>query len=227
MDANQMYQIWLYATDKNLQQGYGSPDNFYTTINIAQSGYLDYLLGEYQKYQIRRPISVVEFGQNERIRDSISPLIYGAILPINSTTGIASFPSDYEYMDAMWSVYGNYNIKFAQQDRLDSYIHSEVDPIITNPIYITQQEGFRFHPDRPYGENQARMSYVRKPPSIVWGWVLDSNQLPVWNPSTSQNPIWSETDCLQIIVRALALVGVNLQFNTVLQYANDIKNNGQ
>ena len=71
------------------------------------------------------------------------------------------------------------------------------------------------------------MVYDRNPPSIVWGYVLDSNGIPVWNPATSQNPVWSETDCLQILVRALLIAGVNLQFNTVLQYSNDVKNNGQ
>lgn len=227
MNVNQMYEIWIYAIDKNLQQGYGSPEDFYTTINSAQRSYLDYLLGEYQRYQIQRPIAVVQFGQNQRIRDSVAPLIYGAILPINSTTGIAPFPSDYEYVDNMWSVYGNYNIRFIQQDRLDAYVHSSIDPIVTNPVYLMQQEGFHFYPERPYGENQARLSYVRNPPSIVWGYVEDSNGVPVWNPNTSQDPVWSDTDCLQIISRALLQAGVNLQFNTVIQYANEVKNAGQ
>lgn len=222
-----MYVIMQYCVGKNQSQGYLSPEDFFQSVNSAQQQYLDYLLGEYQKYQIRRPIAVVEFGQNERIRDTISPLIYSAILPISSTTGIASRPSDYEYVDAMWSVYGNYNIKFTQQDRLDDYVHSEIDPVVTNPVYLIQHEGFRFFPDRPYGENQAKMSYVRTPPSIVWGNVPDSNGIPVWNPSTSQNPVWSDTDCFQIIVRALLLVGVNLNYNSVVSYSNDIKQTGQ
>lgn len=227
MNVNQLYELWIYALDKNLQQGYGSPQDFYTCINQGQRSYTDYLLGEYQKYQLRRPIAVVEFGQNERIRDSIAPLIYSAILPINSTTGIAQRPSDYEYVDAMWSIYGTYNIRFIQQDRLNDYRRSEIDPIDENPVYLIQHEGFHFYPERPYGENQALMSYVRNPPSIVWGYVLDSSGIPVWNPATSQNPVWSETDCLEILVRALLIAGVNLQFNTVLQYSNDVKNNGQ
>lgn len=227
MDVNQCYEIMQYATAKNVSQGYLSPEDFYITINQAQRSYADYMLGEYQRYQIQRPIAVVEFGQNERIRDSVAPLIYNTVLPINSTTGIAPFPSDYEYVDAMWSVYGNYNIRFIQQDRLDSYVHSVIDPVVTNPVYLIREEGFQFFPDRPFGENQAKMSYVRNPPSIVWGYVLDSNGIPVWDPATSQNPVWSDSDMLNIISRALLMVGVNLNFNTVVQYAQDIKNGGQ
>jgi len=215
------------ALSKNIQQGYLSPQDFYTSINQAQRSYLDYLLGEYQRYQIQRPIAVVEFGQNERIRDSVAPLIYSAILPINSLTGIAPRPSDYEYVDAMWSVYGYYNIRFIQQDRQDAFVHSEIDPVVTNPVYLIRHEGFHFFPDRPYGENQAKMSYVRNPPSIVWGYTEDSNGLPVWNPATSQDPVWSETDMLQIIVRALVIEGVSMQVGAVLQYSQEIKNAGQ
>jgi hypothetical protein len=227
MDVNEVYRLMSYCVAKNKSQGYLSPDDFNLVINQGQRMYLDFLLGEYQKYQIKRPIAVVEFGQNERIRDSISPLIYNTILPITPTTGIASQPSDYEYVDAMWGVYGNYNIRFAQQDRLDSYIHSSIDTVASNPVYLIRHEGFQFFPDRPFGDNQAKMSYVRKPPSIVWGEARDSNDRPVWNPATSQNPIWSETDILQVIMRALQLVGVNLQLGVVIQYANEIKNNGQ
>ena len=228
MDANQAYKLVLYCAAKNLSQGYISPEDFNTVIMpLGQRSYVDYLLGEYQRYQIKRPIAVVEFGQNERIRDTISPLIYNAILPINATTGIASRPSDYEYTDAMWSVYGNYNIKFIQQDRQDMYIHSEIDPIVTNPVYLIRHEGFQFFPDRPYGENQAKMSYVRTPPAIVWGYVLDSNGVPVYNPATSQDPVWSDTDMLEVIVRGMQAIGVNLQLGTLIQYSQEIKQGGQ
>lgn len=222
-----MYEIMTLALSKNKQQGYLSPQDFYTSVNQAQRSYLDYLLGEYQSYQVQRPVSVVSFGGNERIRDSLAPLIYNVILNITPTTGISSFPSDYEYVDNMWGVYGFYNIRFIQQDRMDSFVHSEIDPIADNPVYLIRQEGFWFNPDRPYGENQAKMSYVRNPPSIVWGYTEDSNGIPRWNPATSQNPIWSDTDCLQIIVRALAIEGVSMQFASVLQYSQDIKKGGQ
>lgn len=233
MTADTMYQILLYAVAKNKQDGYVSPQDFYVIINSAQQSYTDYLLGEYQQYQLRRPISAVEIGQNERVRQSLAPLIYGTVLSITSTpgsnpySGTSNFPSDYLYPDAMWSQYGLYNIKFVQQDRLASFNKSVIDPVATNPIYLINHEGFQFIPPNPNGDYHARMSYVRTPPSIVWGYVLDSNGRHVYDASISQQPVWSDTDCLQIIVRALALVGVNLQFPMVSQYANEVKMRGQ
>jgi len=224
VDVNECYRLVQYATAKNVQDGYVSPDDFNLAMNNGQRMYLDYLLGEYQKYQPQRPIAVVEFGQNERVRESLAPLIYGANLFPNTTTGIAPFPDDYEYSDNMWGLYGFYNIRFVQQDRLDSYIHSSIDPIAENPVYLIQHEGFHFFPEN-FGS--ARLSYVRKPPSIVWGYVPDSNGIPVYNPATSQDPVWGETDIIQIIIRALQWIGVNLQFGMVVQYANEVKTQGQ
>lgn len=224
MTADEVYKIILYASAKNKQQGYVSPADFNNVLMpVAQRSFLDYLLGEYQKYKTGRPIAVVQFGQNERIRQSLSPLIYSAILPINSITGIAPFPSDYEYPDAMWGLYGFYNIRFIQQDRQDAFIHSEIDPITENPVYLIRHEGFQFYPETL---GSARMSYVRTAPSIVWAYVLDSNNRPVYDPTNSQQPVWGDTDMMNIICRALAIIGINLQLGIIVQYAQEIKNGG-
>ena len=210
--------------DKNLQQGYASPADFYTTINNAQQQYLDYLLGEYQKYTPLRPVGVPQIGNGERIRSSIAPLIYNTVLVPNSTTGIAAYPSDYEMTDAMWGVYGIYDIRFVNQPRLSNFWGSSIDPITQYPIYVLRQEGVQFYPEYI---GLARMSYVRTPPSIVWGYTVDSNGIPAYNPATSQDPIWADTDMMNIISRALRMVGVNLQAQVVNQYAQEIKTLGQ
>jgi hypothetical protein len=224
MTVDQIYILMKDILAKNIQQGYLSPDEFNQYINQAQRSYTDFLKGEYQKYQIRRPISVVEFGQNQMIRQSLAPLIYGSVLSPNTTTGIAPFPSDYEVNDAMWGLYGHYNIRFVQQDRLDSYLHSEIDPIATNPVYLIQHEGFHFFPENI---GSARMSYVRTPPPITWGYDLDANGIPVYNAATSQQPVWSDTDIMQLIVRALSMAGVSIQLGAVIQYSENIKQGGQ
>jgi hypothetical protein len=46
-------------------------------------------------------------------------------------------------------------------------------------------------------------------------------------PIISVNPVWDDATMLEIIVRALAIIGVNLQLNTVEQYSMNIKNQGQ
>lgn len=225
MDVNQTYELVQYVCAKNTAQGFISPDDFNNKVMpVGQNGYLDYLLGEYQKYQPTRPFSPVEFSGNERIRTSIAPLIYQTVLSVDSNTGIADYPSDFEDMDAMWSLYNIYRIRFMQQDQLWLTKNSRIDPIAQNPTYYYNEYGFNF---LPTSIGFARLSYVRKPPPIHWGYDLDGNGIPVYNPATSQQPIWSETDMMQVIVRGLVAVGVNLQLGAVIQYANEIKQGGQ
>lgn len=224
MNSNEVYILMEKICAKNRQQGYLSPDDFHVYINAAQRSYLDYLLGQYQKYAPFRPIAVVEFGQTKRLRQSLAPLIYGTVLSINNVTGIASFPYDLEETDNMWSVYGHYNIKFVQQPRLDSFYHSTIDPVEANPVFLIKHEGFQFYPE---DTGLARLSYVRTPPAIIWGYQYDYNGIPQYDPTTSQDPVWSETDILNIIVRALAMAGVSMQFGAVVQFANQIKEGGQ
>jgi hypothetical protein len=61
----------------------------------------------------------------------------------------------------------------------------------------------------------------------VWGFTLDANGREVYNQATSVDPIWYDADMMQVIARALKMIGVNLQASQVMQYADDILKNGQ
>lgn len=221
-NVNNVYKIIQYASNK-AQNGYVSPEDFFIIINQAQQSFSSYLLGSFQQYQPGRPQARVQYSENQITRQRLSPIIYGYILNPDPT-GFAPYPGDYVQTDAMWTINGNERIRYTEQEHLYSTINSVIDPIATNPIYLIQDTGFMFYPNNI---GQARLSYVRNPPDIVWGYTLDGNGLPVYNPSTSIDPVWSDVDMLEIIVRALKLVGVNLQSGVLMQYANDIQQGGQ
>jgi hypothetical protein len=223
MTVDEVYQLVLYSTAKNLQQGYVSPDDFNVTINQAQKSYTSYLLGSFQQYTPGRPIARVEFGQNTIIRTRLAPIIYWYGLSVD-TYGFSAYPGDYLQTDAMVTIYGYQRIRSVQQDSLYSYYNSVIDPIATNPIYILEDTGFRFFPENI---SQAKLSYVRNPPTITWAYTLDPNGIPVYDSVNSQQPVWDDAAMLEIIVRALAIIGVNLQMNVLEQYSMAIKNQGQ
>jgi hypothetical protein len=223
VNVNEVYKLMLYAVAKNESQGYLSPDDFQTVFNQAQKSYAAFLLGSFQTYNPGRPISKVELGNNTVVRQRLSPIIYGYNLNVD-VTGFSSYPSDYLQTDAMWSFYGFQRIRQIQQDSLFSVYNSVIDPISSNPIYLLEDVGFRFYPQ---SIGQSKLSYVRNPPNVVWGYTTDPNGLPVYNEALSTQPVWDDASILEIIVRALRLVGVNLDFATVSQYSNEIKMAGQ
>jgi hypothetical protein len=222
VNVNDVYKLVQFITNKQ-QKGDVSPERFNLVINQAQLSFLDFLLGEFQQYQYGRPVAKVEFGQNQTVRQRLSPVIYGYNLSIDST-GFSPYPSDFQQVDAIWSFYGYQRVRFVQQDYLYSYYNSKIDPIATNPIYLIEDVGFRFYPSN-YGA--AKLSYVRTPSQIVWGYTLDGNSRPVYDAATSVNPVWQDVDMLEIISRALQMIGVNLQSAQITQYANMITKTGQ
>jgi len=222
LSVDEVYSLMKFILNKN-QQGYFAPDKFRLVINQAQRSYQSHLLGSFEQYTPGRPVARVELGQNSVVRQRLAPTIYGYVLSIDSQ-GQSPYPHDYIQTDTMYSIYGVSRIRNAQQNQLDAYYNSTIDPIASNPIYLIEDTNFQFYPTTTY---QAKLHYVRDAPDIVWGYTLDGNGRAVYNPATSVDPVWDSAAMLDIIARALTLVGVNLQAGAVLQFANQIKQEGQ
>jgi hypothetical protein len=230
MNVNDMYRICQFAVNK-AQNGYLTPSEFNLTINQAQVSYQDYLLGEFQQYQYGRPQARINYSQNENIRQRLSPLITSATLTINGS-GESAYPADYVQADTIITTAFK-RVRFVQQDSLYSYYNSEIDPIATNPIYLLEPTGFQFY---PVTLGSAILTYVKDAPEIVWAYTTVSGR-PVYaatqtgvgvTPTTGTvQPVWDNVDLLEIIARALKLIGLNLQDGQVQQYANQVTQTGQ
>jgi hypothetical protein len=226
LDINEIYNIVLYSTAKNLSQGYVSPDDFNLTMNQAQKSYVSYLLGSFQQYTPGRAVARVEFGQNTIVRTRLAPIIYWDTLTVDAF-GFCPYPDDYLQTDAMFTEEGYERIRCVQQDSLYSFYKSQIDPVETNPIYILEDTGFHFFPE---DIGAAKLSYVGNPPEMKWAYTLNpTTGIPEYSASGSAlfQPVWDDASILEIIVRALAIIGVNLQLNVVEQYSMQIKNQGQ
>ena len=229
MNVNDMYRICQFAVNK-AQNGYLTPAEFNLTINQAQVSYQDYLLGEFQQYQYGRPQARINYSQNENIRQRLSPLIAETTLTINGTSGEAPYPADYVQADAVRTNTFD-RVRYVQQDSLYSYYNSKIDPVATNPIYLLEPTGFQFYPvtlgmSGTSGNGSAVLTYVKDAPQIVWAYTIVSGR-PVYDSASSVQPVWDNVDLLEIIARALKLIGLNLQDGQVQQYANQVTQQGQ
>jgi hypothetical protein len=221
MDVNQVYDLIKFIANKN-QQGYINPSQFNLIINQAQNSYTSFLLGSFQQYMPGRPMARVELGNNSIVRQRLAPIIKSATLTIDGT-GFSPYPSDYVQVDAI-RTNTLQRIRFVQQDSLYSYYNSVIDPVADNPIYLLEDTGLRFYPATL---GSAKLSYVSDPVDIVWAYTLDANGRPVYDSANSVDPVWHVTSILEIVTRALAMIGINLQAGAVSQYAQEIKTNGQ
>lgn len=234
MTVDMMYSIVQYVANKFINGGNISPDEFNNILAPqAQYSFLNYLLGQFQDYQIGRSIARVEFGVNMVVRQRLTPLI-GPLVQINvDADGLALYPDNYQQWDAFFQSNITNRVRPVQQQRLYSYLNDPIDPIAENPIVTLESGGFRIYPNTNYNGvtvpgSVINLSYVQTPPNIVWGYTLDpTTELPVYNPATSTDPVWYDTDVLEIIARMLSMVGVNLQSQEVSQYAQMVAKGGQ
>lgn len=223
MNIDDWYVLMQKIGNKN-QQGYLSPEDFNDFINQGSRSYQSFLLGSFQQYTPGRPVARVELGNNRTVRQRLAPTIYGYILSINSTTGQSNYPGDFLQVDSMYSIYGVKRIRYAQQNQLDSFYNSVIDPIATNPIYLIEDTNFQFYPTTTY---QAKLSYVRDAPEMRWGYTLDGDGLPVYSAGESIQPVWDTVAMFDILSRALKLFGVSLQAQQIIAFSEEIKNQGQ
>lgn len=161
----------------------------------------------------------------EKARQRLTPLIGPKLLLTIDSTGLALYPSDFQQVDAMFDSTGKNRIRYVPQHKEYSYQNSQIDPVASNPIYEVEDKGFRF---TPIDLGQAKLSYVKIPPAILWAFDPDPvTGLPIYNQGASKDPVWYDIDCYEITARALKLLGVNLELGVVMQYGEQIIKEGQ
>lgn len=228
MTADIAYQLVMYISN-NFQRGNVSPQRFNLIINQASTSFLNYLLGQFQTYNYGKAESRVQFGVNETARQRLAPLINPVSTLTIDNTGLAPYPTGFEQIDAMFTVTMD-RIRFFPQHRLYSYLNDPIDPINSNPGYVLESGGFRFYPNTTYNGTSvgsALISYVQTPAPIVWASTPDAQGRPSYNAAGSTGLPWYAVDCLEVIARALKMVGVNLSANEVGQYGDMIIKQGQ
>lgn len=192
-------------------------------MNMAQMSFLDYLLGEFQSYQVGKPVARVQYSLTEQTRQRLAPLIKPPVALVIDVTGASPYPVDYQQVDAMYTTAMD-RVRYAPSEKVYSFLNSVIDPVAANPVYNFNSAGFQFY---PASLGSALLSYVGTPPTIIWASIPDANGIPVYDPGSSVDPVFYSVDCMEILSRALRMAGVNLLAQEVSQYANEITKTGQ
>lgn len=191
-------------------------------INQSQRDFLSFLLGQFVSYQAGRPISRVQFGMNEIVRQRVTPFI-GPPAPLTiDGTGLSPYPDGMQQVDAMYTI-AMQRIRYVPQHKLYSYLNSQIDPIATNPIFLIENDGFKFYPNTL---GSALVSYVNTPPDVVWNFTTDAQGREQYTSAGSVGPLFYDIDVIELISRSLAMIGINLQASEVSGYAQRIKTEG-
>lgn len=220
MNINDCFNIVSYLADK--YQGTGiSPDEFNRIFPMAERNYFDMIAGGVEDFQPGRPVPRIGMGMGNNVNEALAPFTQTSTLTI--TTGSVTVPADLFKVMAMRTS-ANVDIQRIDQAKLGSKINSVIDaPTVSKPCYNEIGANYRFFPT---SLTSALLTYVRLPIPPVWGYTTVSGR-PVYNSGTSTQSEFNDADLNKIIMRAVGLIGININDTLLMQAANQVKEKGE
>lgn len=168
-----------------------------------------------------------KYSTSTLIKEILSPFkrTY-AFTPSNSISGYVVVPSDVDYLDFLdmqievdISSRILYNpVEIMAEDSRAYRLNSQVDPVtVSNPVAeIMAPRYFKMYPAAGY---RGIITYLARPVAPVFGYSVISGRVIVYNPLTSTQLQWRDSDIVPILLKSLQSVGINLTSADVSQFA--------
>lgn len=163
-----------------------------------------------------------KYAESQLIKDTLSP--FKTTYQFNQA-GVIQVP-DINYLDLLdiqivYTYQGRtiyYPIWLVNEDERADRLMSQVDPIsVYKPV--GEQVGFKEFFIYPASTYVGTVTYFRRPIKPVFGYTVISGRVIVYDPNTSVQLEWRETDINKILLKSLSSIGINLSAADVSQFA--------
>ena len=191
-------------------------------------------------YTIEESVEVIDRGQiayyndimpkyavSQIIKDTLSPFkVKYNFTTTTTANGVITIPNS-AYLDLLdveiqftsdgRNVY--YPIKMINEDERGDRLNSQIDPpIITAPVgEIIGIRQIQLYPSVDL--YTGTVSYMRRPIKPYYSYTVVGGRVIDYNPGTSIQLEWRDTDINAILLKALASIGINLSDQEVSQFA--------
>jgi hypothetical protein len=110
-------------------------------------------------------------------------------------------------------------VKMVNEDELSNRLNSQIDPVnASNPVgEVLQLRKIQLYPK--VNTYTGAVSYMRKPIKPVYGYTVVGGRTIVYDPATSTQLEWRESDVNMVLLKALSSIGINLSDAEVSQFA--------
>lgn len=217
MTIDESYRLSSFVINKEVS-GQITPGQFNL---IAPQAQLVILNNRLQPQYDAKGILIKGFGVNDNIREDLRNLMKNP-QTIAVSGGIAAYPEDYIYLDAMTTNAG-LPITEATADEIAVLNQSLIKPpSATFPKYVMHQNGFNIYPT---SLTSIKLAYLRKPATPIWNYT-ESNDRAVYAATGGivgdGNSVDFELDeliHLEIVHKILQFSGLNLGLDKVVGYS--------
>lgn len=202
--VDEVFKLVKYRANKSGFNGNISPDDFNLLFPRAEIRYFNQEYAQYYKTQ--------------RISDTLSKFMSDPTPITIASNGRSTTPTDLFHVDSITVIYNSvqYPVMRVEKDRIANRLSSVIEPPTTQfPIY-TEYNGFmQFY---PVNLATASLVYLKAPTTVIWNYTI-TNGRPIYNPTGSVNPDWSDTDIDAIIYFMLQDLGINMRDGDLSNFA--------
>lgn len=223
MTIDEIYILLKYIVNKT-QGGHLPPARFNDIINMASRE----LLRSYLPGRLKNG-NMYSYEENQMISDDIYPFKFPLPDLQVDSNGRALYPVDYvmcssirktltKYDDNGNPVYQEAPVSVIDDNRLGSVLTSRiVGPKATKIYACMYNDHIQFWPK---DIQTVILTYIREPRKMVWAYTFTNNR-PVYNAGTSVQPDWPDMCHDALIIKAAALVGINLREEELIKFSAD------
>jgi len=165
-----------------------------------------------------------KYAVSQWVKDALSPFRAS----YNFTTLVSGYiivPDD-DYLDLL-DIQTYYQVSnrtlyhpvtLVNEDERAFRLNSQTNPVTsTNPIgEQTAPKTFRLYPTAAYNGN---VTYLKRPIKPVFGYTVISGRVIVYDPNTSTQLQWRESEITSILIKSLLSLGINLSDGEATQFA--------
>jgi hypothetical protein len=160
-----------------------------------------------------------QYKINQTISDSLSVFKVTNLQFTSSTSGGVVFPDDYmHFLDDIFTVTGSTINKCTQlkEDEKADALTGQLRPISTsNPQYENSDVGVQLYPQ---SQQTGFYSYLRRPITPVLAYTQVGRAI-TYNSATSTQLEWYDNYIDNVISRALAYGGINMNEEQIIQFS--------
>ena len=222
MDVDTNYSFLKFLARKT-QLANMPPSQYQFAYNTAQRQYYDNLLGHINDSKTSSLTPKESFGINSKISRNLSPFKVDEV-SIATVSQIAAYPNNFQFLVLMKDTNGR-KIERIDDAKLPARLVDAIDPITdtSKAFYVESALGWKIYPS---SVTPIIINYYSVPIDVVWGFTIVSGR-PVYNPSTSVQPIWDVLSNEDILGRAARILGISFSQQDLKNYGEEVIDRGE
>lgn len=202
--VDNIYSYTKFLTNKNQSGGISATDLF-NAWNGEQAMFHQDRVGRWQKQNVAKTGIMSGMVEDELTISQLAPFIIPGTIAIAGGMGFK--PADYIYGMAL-RINGA-KVFSVTHDTIYAVNDDVIDPpsIPDDRYYYT--EYLTYFLFMPSAVTTFNLDYVAETNDIVWGFTLDADGRPVYNPATSIQPKWNKNTVIEITRRTMKSFGLH------------------